>query len=401
MPRRSGRTSRGQVDYRALANISTRVRAALNSTTVATTESAPPARNQQEEETGNDIEDEQVAVDPASPQQCISINTVTSEARRKRIYLCRICGQPKRGHVCTRRPSNTSGRGDSNQADENNCITVYGHAPTPDPTPVSAIADTDNVILGPVVTTPPPLTLKRHHTPALGCVAPTMYGHRRRRRQQARWIQMRLVLPFLKLREKYFISCLSRETSEQISSNTPFGSDNIKFWSRPIRWKWTALTDGLQWVRLVQYLFPADSRASRHCWAVQYLSRVRGLRSTSVDGILVYHQARCSSCAKKTCTFHFLRMKYLCTSCTNNHTLTHSLISETRAQALFRVGPAKLRQLSCAVFMGPQNHGGKRTKYFLSQQVRSLSKSVWKRSAKTSTYAAAAKIGPFRKTVDP
>ena len=50
MSRRSGRTTRGQVDYRALANISTRVRVTLNSTTTPTTESTPSARNQQEEE---------------------------------------------------------------------------------------------------------------------------------------------------------------------------------------------------------------------------------------------------------------------------------------------------------------------------------------------------------------
>ena len=52
MPRRSGRTTRGQVDYRALTNISTRVRVRLNSTTVPTTGpcSNPPTQTQQEEE---------------------------------------------------------------------------------------------------------------------------------------------------------------------------------------------------------------------------------------------------------------------------------------------------------------------------------------------------------------
>ena len=57
-------------------------------------------KQQDSDSNGNDTEEDQVS-EPPSPQQNIPTEASAVAVRRKRVYLCRICGQPKRGHVCT------------------------------------------------------------------------------------------------------------------------------------------------------------------------------------------------------------------------------------------------------------------------------------------------------------
>ena len=173
--------------------------------------------------------------------------------------------------------------------------------------------------------------------------------------------------------------------------------DDHDRWTKPILFHNNRKTDGLQWKRHLDIVFPPESQSpGRYNMAVQYLARVGKLRCRrGASGR--YHKTTCSEegCNVKTRAFHTMLMRYICTKCVNRKMLTYSLMSRDTAKRSYAVTRTQLGSLPCARFRDANSfYGSSAPRWFMRQHVRKLSERVWR--AKVSNirkgYRAATKM---------
>ena len=121
-------------------------------------------------------------------------------------------------------------------------------------------------------------------------------------------------------------------------------------WLKPIRFGNNMNTDGLQWKRHINIIFPCPT--PHHNLAVQYLARIHPLRPVKDSSPRLYHRAICSerSCQRKTRVFHLMLMRFLCTECVNSKKLTYTLLSFGVAKRFYAVNRFQVKVLPCARF---------------------------------------------------
>ena len=173
MSRRSRRHGKRR-DYRQLAAVVTRTRRRV-------VEDEPAAAST----TPNDVDTHQNSRD-TDTAPTLTPNTKPVPRRPRRTYRCKLCGQPKKGHVCTARaipaPTNSSASPVNNMSSPTNkqirSGTAHGH--------VSYTPPVEKQIPSQPSTTPERRKYASHgvrlaRTPALGCTVKCTWKPRSKR----------------------------------------------------------------------------------------------------------------------------------------------------------------------------------------------------------------------------
>ena len=143
---------------------------------------------------------------------------------------------------------------------------------------------------------------------------------------------IKVLLKYLDEFTLYRFATLSWKVAEVVAA-MGYRLDDESRWNKPIHFTKNSLTDGMQWKRHLDIVFPpeADVELSKYNLAVQYLSRVSKLHKRQQTP-WIYHKPQCSDCQIPTRSWHVMWMKYVCTKCVNNNVMTNCIISRDVAK---------------------------------------------------------------------
>ena len=190
------------------------------------------------------------------------------------------------------------------------------------------------------------------------------------------------LLPYLEDLALYKVSTISWKIAAAVAAAGHRLNDRQR-WGKPIFFYRNRGSDGKQWIRHLDIMFPPALKPTRHNMAVQYLSRVSKLPLSTRSNY--YHKTLCMTrrCTTKTRNFHTMLMCFLCTDCINSGTHTYSLMSRDVAKRFYALTRTKLEALPCARFRDAKSQHGPAPRWFMKQHVRQLSEKVWR--AKSSS----------------